>query len=137
MLENQMDFNIKRPFELFAPLDLTQRKKKILIVDDDQDFRLSLSEFLLDKGFKVRTAKGADVALRQLLSDHETPDLILLDVMMPDKSGPDFQRELMTFEMFSAIPVIFMTGFEVQGLGEYLLKPIQWDHLLLKLCADN
>ncbi len=132
-----MDFNVKRPFEVFTPTDFLITKKKILIVDDDQDFRLALSEFLLDKGHKVRTAKGADGALQILLSDQETPDLILLDVMMPEKSGPEFRQELVALKMFSAIPVVYMSGFEVQGVGEYLLKPIQWDHLNLILCADN
>lgn len=99
------------------------RRKKIMVIDDDQDFRLSVCELLVDEGFSVTTAKDGEIALNTLIHHHDRPDLILLDIMMPVKSGLDFRREQLGLEDISGIPVVFMTG---QGYVEgesCLLKP--------------
>ena len=118
--------------------DLTEglwfrKRKKIMIIDDDLDFRLSLSEILVDNGYSVTTAKDGEMALNHLIHDHDHPDLILVDVMMPIKGGLEFRREQNRIKEISDIPVIFVSG---QGLvaGELCLqKPIVEDDIVSAL----
>lgn len=100
-----------------------ERKKKIMIVDDDQDFRLAVSEILVDSGYIVTTAKDGEIGLNHLAQHADPPDLILVDLLMPIKSGMEFRREQLELDNVSDIPVIFITG---QGIVEgetCLLKP--------------
>jgi CheY-like chemotaxis protein len=97
------------------------KKKKIMIIDDDMDFRLSVSEILVENGFSVTTAKDGEIALNQLLHDPNLPDLILVDLLMPVKGGLEFRREQSKIAELSDIPVVFVTG---EGLvdGELCLQ---------------
>ncbi len=132
-----MDQHFQEPLNLFAVNYLPMSKKKIFIIDDDQDFRISLCEILMDRGFKVRTARNADVALNQLLLmteiEDETPDLILLDVMMPGKSGLQLRQDLLNFKSLSEIPIIFISGGEREELDDFIQKPIDWDLLFERI----
>ena len=99
------------------------RRKKIMVIDDDQDFRLSLCELLVDEGYTVTTAKDGEIGLNQLVHQKDHPDLILVDLMMPVKSGMEFRREQLQLDEVNEIPVLFITG---QGYVEgesCLLKP--------------
>lgn len=99
------------------------KKKKIMVIDDDQDFRLSVCELLVDEGFSVSTAKDGEIALNTLIHQNDRPDLILLDISMPVKTGLEFRREQLRMADLSHIPVVFMTG---QGYVEgesCILKP--------------
>jgi len=83
-------------------------QKRILIVDDEQDIRTYLSTLLEDQGFKTVQAKDGEEAMQELLK--EMPDVITLDVSMPEKSGVKFFREIKTDERWKSIPVIIVTG---------------------------
>lgn len=83
-------------------------QKRILIVDDEQDIRTYLSTLLEDQGFKTVQAKDGEEAMQELLK--EVPDVITLDVSMPEKSGVKFFREIKTDERWKRIPVIIVTG---------------------------
>ncbi len=110
----------------FEKLDTTlfpQRRKKIMVIDDDQDFRLSLCELLVDEGFIVTTAKDGEVGLNNLIHQRDLPDLILVDVMMPVKSGLEFRREQLQLDEINEIPVMFMTGMGYVEGESVLLKP--------------
>lgn len=99
------------------------RKKKVMVIDDDQDFRLSICELLVDQGYSVMTAKDGEVGLNNLIHQRDLPDLIILDLLMPVKSGLEFRREQLQLDEINKIPVMFMTG---QGYVEgesCLLKP--------------
>jgi CheY-like chemotaxis protein len=82
--------------------------KKILIVDDDEDVILVLSTVLQDKGYQTVHAmdgkRGFEVAKA------ETPQLILLDLMMPQKSGISLLADLKKDAELKKIPVIMITG---------------------------
>lgn len=109
---------------------LPGQRKRILVIDDDQDFRLSLCEFLVDEGFMVGTARDVDTALAQLMHQTILPDLILIDMIMPGKSGVEFRREQLKHDILKDIPVVFVTG---QGYVEgesCLLKPFDERELL-------
>lgn len=115
--------------EIEASLFLN-RRKKIMVIDDDQDFRISLCEFLVDEGFSVTTAKDGEVALNNLIHQKDLPNLILVDVMMPVKSGLEFRREQLQLEEICSIPVMFMTGMGEIPDESVLLKPFDQKELL-------
>lgn len=96
-------------------------RKKIMIIDDDVNFRLAMAEILVEQGYEVSTAKDGETALNQLVHDNDPPDLILVDVVMPIKGGLEFRREQAKLEGISEIPVVFVTG---QGIvdGELCLQ---------------
>ena len=107
-------------------------KPIVLIVDDVPDNLAAISEMISDLGVDVRVANSGPVALRYArLPPH--PDLILLDVMMPEMDGHDVLRALRADTETRDIPVIFVTalddpGNEERGIEEgavdYITKPI-------------
>lgn len=106
-------------------------KPLILAVDDDS-MNLSLVSELLSEDFRVNTASTGRKALEQL--EKSIPDLILLDVYMPDMGGIDVIRQLKTTEKYADIPVVFLTSdadddTEIKGFYEgavdFLRKPFR------------
>jgi twitching motility two-component system response regulator PilH len=82
--------------------------KKILIVDDDPDIILFLSTALKDNGYHTMSATNGQEGLEMIKSEH--PDLILLDLMMPKKSGLSLLSDLKKDSINRHIPVIMVTG---------------------------
>ncbi len=115
----------------------------ILIVDDERDL-VSTVQFSLEReGWKTRVAYDGRSALDNALGD-PTPDLILLDLMLPDMTGTDICRELRARESTKDVPIIMVTakddeidrvvGFEV-GADDYVPKPFSMRELLLRIKA--
>jgi CheY-like chemotaxis protein len=88
-------------------------KKKILIVDDEPDIVSYLEMVLQDSGFETMTAGNGNEAMEAV--KRERPDLVTLDISMPEASGTRFYKELRTDPDLSSIPVIIVTA--VTGLG--------------------
>jgi len=115
-------------------------RKKILIVDDEEDIRTYLSTLLGDQGFETFLAKDGDEAWKQV--EANSPDLISLDISMPQKSGIKFYREMKASDRWKRIPVIIVTGVSEdmrQFLSSrhqlpppegYLSKPIHQEEIL-------
>jgi CheY-like chemotaxis protein len=82
--------------------------KRILIVDDEEDIRTYLATLIGDQGFKTVLARDGEEAMQKLQA--EPPDLITLDISMPEKSGIKFFREIKTDDRWKKIPVIIVTG---------------------------
>ena len=82
--------------------------KKILIVDDDEDVILVLSTVLQDKGYEAVHAMDGRRGLE--VAKAESPELILLDLMMPQKSGISLLADLKKDAKLKKIPVIMITG---------------------------
>jgi len=82
--------------------------EKILIVDDDPDVVLFLSTVLQDHGYETMDARNGHEGLEKAKAG--PPDLILLDLMMPRKSGISFLNDLRGDEKLKEIPVIMVTG---------------------------
>ena len=111
----------------------------VLIVDDDASIRLMLKEFLVEKGYKVGTATDGRNAL--FVSRELSPDIILLDVMMPELDGFDFVR---AFRKESEIPVIMitakvdepdkLTGLQL-GADDYVTKPFSMSEVEARIQA--
>lgn len=93
--------------------------KKILYVEDEVDIQLIVQIALCDiGGFVVEICSSGKEALQKI--EEFNPDLVLLDVMMPEMDGPETLKQLRKLENFSSIPVIFVTAkIQEQELAEY------------------
>ena len=87
---------------------LTSPSHTVLVVDDNQVNLNLLTTILQGAGYTVITGNNAVEALNLIRT--ESPDIILLDVMMPDMDGFSLCRKLKQDEIFSDIPVIFLTS---------------------------
>lgn len=114
--------------------------KKILIVDDEPDI-LDILKYILEKeGYKTAKAKNGEEAIDKAYKD--TPDLILLDIMMPKKDGIETCRELRTDKKFDDTIIVFLTarreeysevaGFSA-GADDYVVKPIKPASLISRI----
>jgi two-component system phosphate regulon response regulator PhoB len=120
-------------------------KKKILVVEDEQDVSTYLATLLQDDGYDTIAAEDGVQGLDMAKS--EKPDLITLDLAMPDKSGVRTFRQYKEDEDLKGIPVIIITGVgesmksffkKLSGFPEpegFMSKPIDKDKLL-KMVSD-
>ena len=113
-------------------------KKKALIVDDEPDTVTFLTKWLEDNGFEACSATDGDQGMQAVIE--EKPDIILMDLRMPNQTGMQLYRKLRLREELKHIPVIFVTGLtEFQIFGEdstplpkpeaFIEKPINLDAL--------
>jgi len=89
-----------------------QKQTKILVIDDDPDLQVAARTVLESKSYQVIAALDGDEGLRKVVD--ERPDLIVLDVIMPGKTGFEVCRELKTdpkYHFFSEIPVLLLTVY--------------------------
>jgi two-component system phosphate regulon response regulator PhoB len=115
---------------------------RVLVVDDEPDI-LELVRFnLVQAGFAVETASSGEEALAQLRRAH--PDLVVLDLMLPDRSGTEVCRDIRSDPSLKTLPVIVLTakaeevdrvvGFEL-GADDYVVKPFSPRELVLRVQA--
>jgi twitching motility two-component system response regulator PilH len=116
--------------------------RKILIVDDSATDRQFLLEALSKQGYECVTAANGDEAVQK--SHSESPDLILMDVVMPGTSGFQATRTINRDQSTSHIPVILCTSKSQdtdriwglrQGAKDYVVKPVNPRELLNKIRA--
>lgn len=115
----------------------------ILIVDDEQDLVSTLEYNLERDGFETRTALNAADAL-ELVEREPIPDLVILDLMLPDMSGTEVCRQIRQHAKTADVPVVMLTakgeeidrvvGFEV-GADDYVVKPFSVRELVLRVRA--
>jgi len=106
-------------------------KPTILVVDDTPE-NIEVLSFILDNEFKIKAALNGEKALK-ISSMEKQPDLLLLDIMMPEMDGYEVCRRLKQNKITNKIPVIFITSksededrvkaFEV-GAADYITKPV-------------
>jgi DNA-binding response OmpR family regulator len=115
--------------------------KRILVVDDEADLRAMLRD-MLDSQFEILEAATGREAVQRALQDH--PDLILLDISIPELSGIDVCRTLRGHPATAAIPIIMVTAHgspesKVHGLDtgadDYVVKPFHGGELLARIRA--
>ncbi len=112
-------------------------KQKILIIDDEPDMVYAVQMRLETSDYQVVTALDGNEGLEK--ARKENPDLIILDVMLPNLDGYKISRMLKFDEKYKNIPIIMFTargqrddiklGYEV-GVDVYLVKPFEWKVLL-------
>lgn len=115
---------------------------QILMVDDDRKILLLLQNLLEDNGYAVRTAERGKAALAAVLADR--PDLILLDILLPDMDGMEVCGQLRDNPVTRNIPVIFLTAHDTTarieqamnvGASDILGKPVDTGDLLVRIRA--
>lgn len=107
--------------------------KQVLVVDDEASIRQVIRDILRDEGYSVILATGGHNMMKILETEH--PDLVLLDVMMPDGDGPAAFQAMQSQPGLRDIPVVMMsTGAARRQLTmhavDFLEKPFDLDHLL-------
>lgn len=117
-------------------------KKKILVVEDEADYRILLREFLGKAGYAVHEASTGEAGLALFRS--ESPDLLMLDVMLPDMTGFDFCAKIRGGKLRPQTPILFCTvrsavsqlarGMKSGGT-DYVLKPFVPEDLLARVRA--
>lgn len=114
--------------------------KKILAVDDENDVLLIIKTALLSEGFEVKTAASGADALA-IIEDF-IPDLIVLDMMMPELSGFDVLEKIRENPSLKSVPVIMLTGVSDKekireaidsGVDYYIIKPFEFHDLISKV----
>ncbi|MFA7383038.1 MAG: ATP-binding protein [Desulfurivibrionaceae bacterium] len=120
--------------------DITDSKPpKIFIVDDDQCSRQFLNDILAGKGYATRCLADGKLAIQAALD--EPPDLILLDVMMPDMDGFEVCRRLKENQATRFVPVVMVTCLNEKamrlkgiaaGADDFISKPIDTTEILLR-----
>jgi len=115
-------------------------KKRVLIIDDEPDTQIYFSNLLQDNGFDTVIAENGEEGLKKVRG--AKPDLITLDMSMPETSGVRCYRELRDNEEWKSIPVIVITGIseafrgfissrkQVPPPDGYLSKPVDEEQLL-------
>ncbi len=119
---------------------MPETKARVLIVDDTPANLTLLSELLIERGFEVVVATNGRRALT--LAEQQRPDVIMLDITMPEMSGYEVCRILKARESTRAIPVIFLsshdevadkvTAFRAGGV-DYVTKPFQVEEVMARL----
>ena len=89
---------------------MSENRKRVLIVDDDEDVLVYLRTWFSDQGMEVDIAHDGIEAAEILKS--QKPDLITLDIVMPQRTGVRFYRDLKQKKETAAIPVIIITGVQ-------------------------
>lgn len=115
-------------------------KNKLLLVEDEPDLRLIVSEVLSDEEYEVLTASTGLEGLNMVKT--EKPDIVVADVMMPVMDGFTMAKEIRKFN--SNVPILFLTakntiddieeGFET-GANDYLKKPFEFRELIVRIRA--
>ena len=103
--------------------------KRIMIVDDEEDIRVSVGQIFEVSGYEVIKAEDGNDCLNKL--EHAIPDLVILDIMMPGMNGWDVAARIKENSEWNEIPIVFLTakGDEMSiGMGglaseEYVVKP--------------
>lgn len=113
---------------------MTQQSKRILVVDDEENARITLSRILRREGFEVASA-GNGIEALDFLSKHKV-EIVITDINMPEMNGIAFLRELN--KSYPGVNVIMITAYgeiesyiEAMNLGafEYINKPFRLDEL--------
>ncbi|MCA9407758.1 MAG: response regulator [Candidatus Omnitrophica bacterium] len=110
-------------------------QKKVLIIDDDPDMLKLVKVNLEAKGFKIYATHSGKEGLAIWKKDQ--PDLILLDVLMPEMDGLSFMREVQSRTDLKNIPIVVLSAkegirelFTMDGIVGHVSKPFEYDELL-------
>lgn len=112
---------------------MTQMQKKILIIDDEPDIRDIVRFYLIEEGFSILEASNGHEGI--LKAQHEKPDAIILDIMMPGLNGFEVAKHLKDDPNTKDIPIIILSVLATdsqfrQGILDYISKPFRQEDLV-------
>ena len=138
ILEEDLD-RFREKYDMF-PREKGPSKKRVMVVDDDPDALALIETILTDDGFElIKVSNATEVGLK---AAQLSPDLILLDFLMPEINGFEVCKALRENEMTRSIPIMAVTCLTKEqdierifscGADEYLAKPFKVDQLLEKV----
>lgn len=138
ILEEDLD-SFREKYDMF-PRDKGPMKKRVMIVDDEPEVLAMIENILVDEGFElIKVSNATEVGLR---AAQLSPDLILLDFLMPEINGFEVSKALRNNELTRSIPIMAVTCLTKEqdierifecGADEYLAKPFRVDQLLEKV----
>ena len=106
-------------------------KKKILLVDDDE-MQLTTAELFLKDEYELYKMKSGKEALEYLSGNKVTPDLVMLDILMPNMDGWEVFKRIKAMDFLKNVPIVFLTSVEEEtekyraykmGIVDYITKP--------------
>jgi two-component system alkaline phosphatase synthesis response regulator PhoP len=115
-------------------------QKKILVVDDEEDMQKLIKIRLEQEGFVVIVASDGEKGVNA--AELEMPDLILMDIMMPNMDGYSCLKEIRKIQKIKDTPVLMLSGkeeekirdlFAFQKISGYMEKPFELDSLVAKI----
>ena len=118
-------------------------KKKVLMIDDDE-VHLSIAETVLKDDYDVFKTTSGDEALGYLYNKKIAPDIILIDVLMPEMDGWEVYRRIRSINVYKSTPVVFLTSVDEEsekqraraiGAVDYITKP--YNKSFLKKTIDK
>jgi two-component system response regulator VicR len=118
---------------------MTEKSSKMILCIEDEQEMIDLMRLILNRrGFEIRGANGGKEGLEIIRNDH--PDLVLLDLMMPDMDGWEVYQQMKSDETTRNIPVIVVTaraqsiekvlGLHIAKVDDYIVKPFSPQELL-------
>ena len=115
--------------------------KKIMVVDDEPDILFTVGQMLEISGYEVIKAQDGETAIQKLNELQSNPDLILLDIMMPNLSGWDVAAKIKEKPEWKNIPIVFLTAkgdtmsIGMGGLAseDYIVKPFDIQDLKVRV----
>ena len=138
ILEKDLD-SFREQYDMF-PRDKGPTKKRVMVVDDDPDALAMIERILTDEGFElIKVSNATEVGLK---AAQLSPDLILLDFLMPEINGFEVCKALRDNELTRSTPIMAVTCLTKEkdierifacGADEYLAKPFKVDDLLKKV----
>jgi CheY-like chemotaxis protein len=138
ILEEDLD-SFREQYDMF-PREKGSKKKRIMVVDDDPDALAMMDTILTDEVFElIKVSNATEVGLK---AAQLSPDLILLDFLMPEINGFDVCKALRDNELTRLTPIMAVTCLSKEqdierifqsGADEYLAKPFKVDQLLEKV----
>ena len=116
-------------------------KKKILLIDDDE-IQHKIAEKLLSGEYEVISAKSGKDALNYLYNGSFVPNLILLDILMPEMDGWEVFNRIKALSLLKNVPIVFLTAvntsaeekraYEV-GAADFVIKPYEKEDLMERI----
>ncbi len=138
ILEHDLD-TFREQYDMF-PREKKPTKKRVMVVDDDPDALALMGNILTDEGYElIKVSNATEVGLKAV---QMTPDLILLDFLMPEINGFEVCKALRANELTRSIPIMAVTCLTKEedierifecGADEYLPKPFKVDQLQEKV----
>ena len=115
--------------------------KKIMVVDDEPDILFTVGQMLEISGYEVIKAPDGKTAIEKLSELQSNPDLILLDIMMPEFSGWDVAAKIKENPVWKNIPIVFLTakgdtmsvGMGGLAAEDYIVKPFDIEDLKVRV----
>ncbi len=123
----------------YSRLSQDSRRDRILVVDDSPDNCYLIQAILEEEGYDITIADSGKEALRHI--DLSPPDLVLLDIMMPEMDGFEVTRRIRDNTKLSFIPILLITAYDSpsvaegldNGADDFIRKPMEYDELLARV----